>query len=87
VEDVFVQKNNHATTDPISLALVNAVLTLGSHHLNFQGDFMVSEKPAYDALVFFDRALKLRHQLISSEISIRNLQVSQRKTSQKADEQ
>jgi hypothetical protein len=75
VEDVVEQGEHRGTNNPINLALVNAVLALGFHYLNLQEDFITTEKPPYDPLEFFDRALKARDQLVSGEISIRNLQV------------
>jgi hypothetical protein len=75
VEDAVEQTEHQATKDPISLVLVNAVLALGAHYLNFQGDFNEPGKPLYNALVLFNKAFSIRHQLISGKISIRNLQV------------
>ncbi|KAE9379514.1 hypothetical protein N431DRAFT_478512 [Stipitochalara longipes BDJ] len=74
VEDIFRQEQIQEKLDPASLALVNAVLAVGAHSLNFQGNFNIQATPLHNAPAFFEKALKLRHQLPSSEMSIRDLQ-------------
>lgn len=56
-------------------ALFNAVLAIGSLHLNLGDGSRIVKTPKYNASVFFRESLKIKRQAIDIEASIQNLQV------------